>query len=256
LGQSLEIPAEDKTTFVRVARGELNIEMLRLAAEAPAGTCQPASKPALSAGNLPGMLTPFIGREPKLAALSQLLRDRQCRLLTIVGPGGIGKTRLAIEIASRHKDLFPDGIWFIPLAPLSSSEYLVPAIADGLNFKCHGLTNPRSHLLNYLHDKQALLILDNTGHLLDGVELFAEILEVSPQVKLLLTSQERLTLLSGIIPAERGRAKAGFELRGDERPWVVRICQMMEGMPLWRKLSNSFFFEKQIAAAPIGSGVL
>ena len=266
LSQSLEISAEDQTTFIRVARGELDIEMLHLAAHAPSGMGKPAPKLALSAGNLPGTLTPFIGRDPELAALSLLLRDRQCRLLTIVGPGGIGKTRLAIEIASRHKDLFPDGIWFIPLTPLSSTEYLVPAIADGLNFKCHGLTNPRSHLLNYLRDKQALLILDNTEHLLDGAELFAEILEVSPQVKLLLTSQERLNLLSEWVFEIQGlpvpssdqvkqfeeyssvalflqsarRAQAGFELHSNEQPWVVRICQMMEGMPLGIELAAAW----------------
>jgi predicted ATPase len=116
-------------------------------------------------------------------------------LLTLIGPGGIGKTRLAIEVTSRHKGLFPDGIWFVPLAPLSSPEYLIPAIADALNFKCHGLTNPRSHLLNYLRDQQALLIFDNIEHLLDGVQLFTEILENCRQVKLLVTSRERLNLL-------------------------------------------------------------
>jgi predicted ATPase/transcriptional regulator with XRE-family HTH domain/tetratricopeptide (TPR) repeat protein len=258
LAKSLEIPIEEQTTFVKVARGELNIERLYPLSNAHPSIYRPTPIPSPPPGNLPRLLTPFIGRELELNTLSQLLRDPQCRLLTIVGPGGIGKTRLAIEISCRHKDLFPDGIWFVPLAPLNSTDYLIPAIADAMDFKCHGLTNPRNNLIDHLRDKQTLLVLDNTEHLLDGVELFAEILEKSPQIKLLITSRERLNLLSEWVFEIQGlpvppsdqlehfeeyssvelflqsarRMRADYELLDKERVWVARICQIMEGMPL------------------------
>ncbi len=134
LARSLAIPAEEQTDFIRAARGELSIDLLSSCTQVSFEMVRPAQLLGLPPGNLPEMLTPFIGREPELAVLSQLLRDPHCRLLTIAGPGGMGKTRLAIEAANRHKDLFPDGIWFIPLAPVSSSKYLIPAIADASEF--------------------------------------------------------------------------------------------------------------------------
>jgi predicted ATPase/DNA-binding XRE family transcriptional regulator len=263
LARSLEIPPEDQTTFIKVARGELNVEWLSPSVNTAGHGPQPARKPDPTPGNLPGMLTPFIGREPELAAISQLLGDPQCRLLTLAGSGGIGKTRLAIEVASCHRKLFPDGTWFVALAPLSSSEFLIPTIADALNFRFQDLAAPRDQLLGYLHEKSALLILDNVEHLLDGVELFTQILESSPRVKLLVTSRERLNLQSEWVfeiqglpvpPSDRvekfeeyssvtlflqsaRRVQIGFEVHADERPWVARICHLLEGMPLGIELA-------------------
>ena len=266
LARSLEIPSEDQTTFIRVARGELNLERLTSPAYAPPGICRPSHISIPPPGNLPRMVTPIIGRESELASLSQLLYEPRCRLLTLIGPGGIGKTRLAIEVAQGHKDLFPDGIWFVSLATLSSSEYLIPTIADSLNFKCHGLTNPRGNLLNCLHDKQTLLLMDNAEHLLDIGELFAEILEESPRVKILVTSRERLNLRSEWVfdiqglPVPPGdqvdhfeeyssialflqtarRIKPGSDLQNDNRRWVMRICQLLEGLPLGIELAAAW----------------
>lgn len=267
LAKSLEIPAEDQTTFIKVARGEQNVERLASTAYPQSGIIRPTPITNPPLGNLPRLLTKFIGRGPEIASLDQLLHDLHCRLITLVGPGGIGKTRLALEVASRNKDLFPDGVWFVPLAPLSSPEYLIPAIADALNFKCHGLTDPRNNLLNYLRDKQTLLVIDNTEHLLDGSYLFADILENSSQVKLLVTSRERMNLRSEWVfeihglpvpPTEKveqfdefssvalflestQRIKGNFELHDDEeRHWVLRICQMMDGMPLGIELAAAW----------------
>lgn len=263
LAQSLEIPSEDHPTFIRVARGELNLERLRPPGSAHMPVLTPASKPRSLANNLPVMPTPLVGREPELAALSRLLNDAQCRLLTLVGPGGVGKTRLAIEAAGPQSDQFTHGVYFVPLAGLSSPDYLLPAIAGAVGYVFQGKLEPRIQLLNYLVTKQALLVLDNLEHLLDGVELFAEMLKCAPGVKLLITSRERLNLQSEWVFEVQGlpvpvtsqvkhpeaysslalfvqcarRAKADFELRGGDLLPVVRICQMVEGLPLGIELA-------------------
>jgi len=262
LAKSLEIPPDDQITFIKVARGELGVDRLPLHVR----DARLAGKPSPTPRNLPRALTPFIGREPELTALEQLLQDPQCSLLTIVGPGGIGKTRLSLEAAHRSLSLFPDGIWFIPLVSLSSPALIIPAIADALDFKFQDSTNPQAQLLRFLHSKRALLVLDNAEHLLDGVGVFTDILRDCPQVKLLVTSRERLTLLSEWVFETQGlpvppddqveqfeayssvalflqsarRVRSGFEIREAEREWVLKICRTMEGMPLGIELSAAW----------------
>ncbi len=274
LAQSLEIPPEDQAAFIKAARGELSVERLASLARAPARDSQPAARsgavsgnlPKPAPGSLPRVLTPFIGREPELSALGRLLREPQCLLLTIVGSGGVGKTRLAIEAAGQCKDCFPDGAWFVPLAPLNSPALLVPAIAEALNFRFQDRANPKAELLRYLREKKALLLMDNAEHLLDGVDLFAEILRDCPGVKLLVTSRERLDLLSEWVfeilglpvpPGEQAeqfaaysavalflqsarRVQAGFALRQEERGCVLKICMVLEGMPLGIELAAAW----------------
>lgn len=260
LAQSLEIPTGEQDAFIRAARGELNVA--RLVSITRTSSAESRAIP----GNLPRALPPFIGREPELLALGQLLCDPQCWLLTIVGPGGIGKTRLAIEAAHRYQDFFPDGAWFVSLAALGSPALLVPAIADALNFKIQDPVNPQAQLLHFLQEKRALLILDNAEHLLDGVSLLIEVLNACPQVKLLVTSRERVNRLSEWVfeiqglplpPSEWAeqfesyssvalflqsarRVQADFVLREEEKRWVLKICQIMEGMPLGIELSAAW----------------
>jgi len=148
LAKAPEIPAENQPTFIQVARGERSVECLH--AILPGHASLPAGELRPTTGSLPRSLTPFIGREPELAAMGQLLQDPQCSLITIVGPGGIGKTRLAIEAANQYKDRFPDGVWFVPLAALNSPALLVPAIADAVNLRFHDPTNPQIQLFRYL----------------------------------------------------------------------------------------------------------
>jgi predicted ATPase/transcriptional regulator with XRE-family HTH domain len=266
LASSLEIPAADQDTFVRVARGELNLERLSQLSLGTAPGYAPPPKPTPPSINLPTAPTPLVGRQPELTALGQLLHDPQCRLLTITGTGGIGKTRLAIEAARSNQDIFADGACFVPLAPLSSPAFIVPTIADALNFNFQGHIEPRIQLLNYLRAKRMLLVLDNVEHLLDGVDLFTEILQHAPAVKVLVTSRERLNLRGEWVFEIQGlpvpptdqitdveeyssvalfmhsarRAQTGFELANEEISHVVHICQIVEGMPLGIELAAAW----------------
>jgi predicted ATPase/transcriptional regulator with XRE-family HTH domain len=264
LADCLRVPPDEHANFVRSARGQLRPE--RLGPPSPA--LVPEHKRSAPPFSLPFPSTPLIGRESELVTLGQLLRDPHCRLLTVVGPGGIGKTRLAIEAASQHQSLFSNGTYFVPLAALNSAAFLVPAIADALGLVLQGQIEPRLQLFNALRAKQTLLVLDNAEHLIEGVGLFAELLERAPRVKLLVTSRERLNLqgewvfeIQGLpVPstdtdqAERAeeyssvalfvqsarRARADFELQAGERPSAVRICQAVEGMPLGIELAAAW----------------
>jgi predicted ATPase len=229
---------------------------------------------------VPPQPTPFIGREEELAALDDLITSPELRLVTIVGLGGIGKTRLAIQAATESLDFFNDGVCFVPLAPISSDEFLVATIAESLNFFFRGAGDPQVQLLNHLREKATLLVLDNFEHILDGATLLSEIVLAAPQIKLLVTSRERLNLreewvfeLEGMtFPASDADqiSKVGrypsaetsevseatysavqlFEQRARqaradfdltaEYPAVVRICQLTNGMPLGLELAATW----------------
>ncbi len=218
--------------------------------------------------NLPAQPTPFIGREKELAEVIGLLDKSDCRLLTLAGPGGIGKTRLALQVASARLDAFLEGVHFVPLAGISSAEFLVSAIAGALRFSFFGSQDPRLQLINYLRGKEMLLVLDNMEHLLEGSALLVEILQQAPEVKLLVTSRERLNLrwewcfqVEGLeyppgntINGQSLEAFSAVQLfqqvahqtRGQFLPSacvpsaMVRICQLVEGMPLGIELAAAW----------------
>jgi predicted ATPase/DNA-binding SARP family transcriptional activator len=144
--------------------------------------------------NLRAPLTPFVGRKAELARLADRLRDPGCRLLTLVGPGGIGKTRLALEAARAHMTRFPQGVFQVRLVGLQSPEAIVPTIAGAIGFSFHRQGEPRQQLLDYLHEKTMLLILDNFEHLLVGVDTVIDILRAAPHVTAMITSRTRLNL--------------------------------------------------------------
>ncbi|HEY3229819.1 MAG TPA: adenylate/guanylate cyclase domain-containing protein, partial [Roseiflexaceae bacterium] len=142
---------------------------------------------------LPHPATPFIGRAAELAELAALLDDPACRLLTLTGPGGIGKTRLALALAAERLGRYPHGVWFVNLAPLSSAEGVLSAISDTFKLSGLGVVDPKQAVLNYLREKALLLLLDNFEHVLEAADLVTELL-AAPGVQVLITSRERLRL--------------------------------------------------------------
>jgi predicted ATPase/DNA-binding SARP family transcriptional activator len=218
--------------------------------------------------NLPHHATPFVGREEELADIRRLLREEPaCRLLTLVGPGGIGKTRLALEAAEGTLDAFSDGVFFVPLASVGGIEFMVAAVAEAVDCEFSRGVAPKSQLLKHLVGKRLLLVADNLEHLLEGVDLFSEILSAAPQARLLVTSRERLHLQEEWIyevqglpcpeavddPAdlqaygaarlfvERARqADVNFGLSAEDVPALVRVCKLVDGMPLALELAAAW----------------
>jgi len=130
--------------------------------------------------NLPHAAAPFVNRVHEIAEITQRLNNTECRLLTLIGPGGIGKTRLPMRVAANFVDQFAAGVYFVPLQPLNSSEFMVSAIADAIRFPFNSGVDPRQQLLQYLREKALLLVLDNFEHLLDGTDLLSEMLAAVP----------------------------------------------------------------------------
>ena len=216
--------------------------------------------------NLPVQLTEFIGREKELAEIAEALA--QNRLVTLIGAGGTGKTRLAIEagavqLTDHH---FTNGVHFVVLAPLENTEAIVPTIASALGFSFYEGGEPRQQLLDYLREKSMLLIMDNFEHLLEGAELVTDILNTAPKVKIIATSRARLSIqgeqlfhLSGMdfpnweAPQDASeysavklflqtahRVHLDFELTPDSLKYITRICRLVEGMPLGILLAASW----------------
>jgi predicted ATPase/transcriptional regulator with XRE-family HTH domain len=261
----LHVPPDAHSLFVNVARGVIRVERLG----SPLGELQlgPSGHARLRAiPNLPCPPTPLVGREPELAALARLLRDPACRLLTVVGPGGIGQTRLAIEVARSQQERFADGAYFVSLISISEPRFVAPAIASALGLRFGGTADPCQQVLAQLREKSLLLVLDNLEHLLETCEFVAQLLRQAPGVKLLATSREQLNLqgewlfdLQGLpVPPQdqvgwveeysavelfvysARRVQAGFTLKAEERRAVSRICQLVGGMPLAIELAAAW----------------
>jgi serine/threonine protein kinase/tetratricopeptide (TPR) repeat protein len=213
--------------------------------------------------NLPAFTTPFIGRDQELREITALLDKPSERLITILGPGGIGKTRLAIAATEQRLRNFTDGVFYVPLAPISDSSFLPTTIAEHIRFTFSGAADPKTELLDFLREKHMLLILDNFEHLIDSAGIVSDILSAAPQVKVIVSSRERLRLrgekvfdVQGMVTPEgdsseqiRGcpavqlfvqnarRIQPDFELNEDTAPHVANICRRVEGMPLGIELA-------------------
>ena len=170
--------------------------------------------------NLPPPPTPFLGREDELEELAGLLADPDCRMVTLVGPGGIGKTRLAVQAAGEQIGNFAHGVTFVPLASLDSPDLLPSAIADAVDFSFREKVAPEEQIISYLREKQILLVLDNMEHILEGAKLLARLLHLAPGVILLVTSRERLNLREEWLLAVGGLS---YPIPGDLAPgWGER----------------------------------
>lgn len=262
LNEELGVPPAPETTLLYEQIRKRKMAPVAIAAAQP----PPPSFVRSPRHNLPTQTSPFIGREQELADIQRLLREEpDCRLLNLFGPGGIGKTRLALTLAAQSLDAFADGVFFVSLAPVSEVAYIVPAIAEALHFTFYGQSDPKTQLLAYLSQKQLLLIVDNMEHLLAGADLLSDIVSQAPGVTLLTTSRERLHLqeewvyeVQGLpFPAAGGEAaanvdaypavrlflqrarqsRATFAPASDELVEIVRICQLVEGMPLGLELA-------------------
>ncbi len=240
--------------------------------------------PSARPHNLPPQPTPFIGRESELLELARLLEQPECRLITLAGVGGSGKTRIALQAATEQLGAFSDGVYFVSLAPVQSSDLLLSAIAAALGFSFAGQKDERTQLLAELRDKEMLLVLDNFEHLLNTVELLAELLQRAPGVKVLATSRARLNLqgewvlsIEGLpFPNEQKldvgdiesyaaiqlflqsarRSNTSFVPDVTDWPAIARICKLVGGLPLaielaaaWSPVLSSAEIAGEIAAS-------
>src|SRR5207253_3550987 len=125
---------------------------------------------------LPVQLTPFIGREREVAAVRERLLDPQTHLLTLTGPGGTGKTRLALQVAAEVLDAFPAGVYFVNLAPITDPDLVLPTIAQALGVRELGSQPLHETLHAFLQDKRLLLVLDNSEQVLEAAPVVADLL--------------------------------------------------------------------------------
>lgn len=289
LAEVLGVPADQHSQFIKLARTSLNAqepngaEVESVTPPSTAAVSQPTTEniaptpPVVpTAARLPVPTTILVGRQPEAERLEQLLVQEGQRLVTLMGPGGIGKTRLALHMAHMLDSRFPNGAIFVPLVSISNSVELPTAIANAMHKSLPGDSASKAQLDALFADQTLLLVLDNFEHLLahDGdviTELIDHILQHSPGVHMLVTSRERLRLpaervfeLGGlavpqalpdmdplgdeivtsdavILFLQRARQVApSFSLTRTNRAAIVRLCNLLGGMPLGIELAAAW----------------
>jgi len=226
-------------------------------ADAPARESEPRPN------NLPVQRTAFIGREHEAAGLRQLLSRVDVQLVTLTGPGGIGKTRLALQVAGEIADQFPGGVWFVALSAIGERGLIASTIAQAVGVRETGNTSPQENLIEYVVglSQPMLLLLDNFEHLVSAAPVIAQLLTAGPKLKVVVTSQaplhvygehefpvpplalpdpkstpplEALSRLPAVaLFVERAKAvKHEFTLTKENAPAVAAICSRLDGLPL------------------------
>ncbi|MFW6070692.1 MAG: AfsR/SARP family transcriptional regulator, partial [bacterium] len=215
-------------------------------------------------GTVPTPATPFIGRQQEAADVAGMLAQADCRLVTLVGPGGIGKTRLALEVATRKAAWFLDGVYFVPLVAAETETEMINAIADALAFSfASGDDGEKALLLDYLSEKEVLLVLDNFEQVQGGHAFLSTLLQQAADVTVLLTARMRTNLAAEWVYKVEGfptparadletseaaqlfaqaaqRVREEFSLDNTDREAVARICRLVEGVPLALELAASW----------------
>ena len=233
--------------------------------------------------HLPAQLTSFVGRTEEMTEVCGILADTHTRLLSLTGAGGCGKTRLALRVGEEIAPVYGDGVWLVELAALTESAGLPKAVAALFGLRDEGESTPFAGLVDFLHPRHLLLILDNCEHLIDGAaQLATALLQACPDLQILATSRERfatpgeivypvqpLALPPGLLGGRSSRAavegfdairlfverakrvRSGFALSDQNAPAVARICQRLDGIPLAIELAAawiSLLTPEQIAA--------
>jgi predicted ATPase/DNA-binding XRE family transcriptional regulator len=245
------IPEKERKQFLEFARGDWSSQ--------PAVSKQdfPWQEPR---SNLPAPVTSLIGREKEIAEIREYLSKEETRLVTLVGPPGIGKTRLGVEAARTAPSDFPDGVYFVPLASLHAPSLLAPAIAEALGYIGAKNHLPEEQLRLGIGEKRILILLDNCEHLIEDVATLAsDLLSACPRLKIIATSREVLrvpgewlfpvppldtpkedppvdevsTYPSLMLFVERARAiSPGFVVTGENIGAISTICAKLDGLPL------------------------
>ena len=269
LEAELHISPENATTqlYERIRQSK---DIVQIKETAQVAAPEPQLIPQILEGQprrvkIPTPTTPFVGRKNDLAEIANLLHDPGCHLLTLLGPGGIGKTRLAIRTAQDQQEAFPQGVFYIPLAQVQSVMAMILSILDALGMAPHS-TEPVDQesltktLMDYLKLKKVLLVLDNFEHLSSGASVIGKMIAIAPDLKVLVTSRQSLNLAGEWIKEIHGmryprdealepatiqdfsavqlfmqsawRAQAGFEIASPDYPALVRITRLVEGTPL------------------------
>lgn len=210
--------------------------------------------------NLPVQSTPFLGRAADLRQICERLKMPSCRLISLIGPGGVGKTRLALQVGAEMIEQFKHGVYFVPLAALHSEEYIVPTVANALNFSFYSRQDEKTQLFEYLREKEMLLIFDNLEHLISASSMVKELLAAAQSCKVLVTSRELMNLQGEWLYDVQGmdtpdnattfeendavqlflyharRVNADIEIERDKTA-ILRVCDLVSGLPLGIELA-------------------
>ena len=251
----LNISQSERTSFLKYARGDWTQSLSERAVETPWNIPVSTSKPR---NNLPPQLTTFIGREKEIKEVKEAINTY--RLVTLTGPGGTGKTRLGLQLAAQLIDQFPDGVWFVALAPIADPALVAATVMQALGLQDSGSTPPRDRLLETLRERELLLVLDNFEQVIDAAPLVAQLLREAPKIKTIVTSRIPLRISgeqefpipplsvppqSAVFAAQALQSEAvalfmeraaavrpEFRLTDDNASAVVDIVRRLDGLPL------------------------